>query len=589
MKVTNARYTSIDDLEKNLNLSTFNTHTTLLQVFSGFVSESEVKQIQSIIKNKNDKIIFVGSTTAGEIYEGEVYENSINISIMEFENTTFKQSYFIDEDDFNLGEKIATSLFTKNTKATILFIDGLHTNGNDVIDGISSINNSIPLAGGMAGDNGFLTNTFVFDSNGVYSKGSVAVSLNSDVLNVFTQYELNWQAIGHTMTVTKAHKNRLYEIDGISVSDIYTKYLGARVGDNLPFSATEFPLLKIDDEGFEICRTFVHQFDDGSLLTIGNLEVGDKVRFSFGNVDLILKSTNKKLRKYKSFHPDIIFVYSCAARKSLLQSKISQELAPLNAVAPNVGFFTYGEIYHLQKKNALLNESFTILALSENDVDVDKEIDFIEDVEKEKTENIFEDKYFLVLDALTHLSNKVIEELEEARKELEDQSNRDFLTGLYNRRYFNEISKSFMRIAWREKRFSAIISLDIDNFKRINDTYGHDVGDIVIKKLADIMRETVRKSDIISRFGGEEFIILLPFTDLQGAYKTAEKLRKNVQNNKLRLEDGTILQFSVSIGVDAILESDNSIEEALKRADNALYEAKRTGKNKVVLYQHHKG
>jgi len=589
MVVINKKYLTIDELSHGLDLTGLDPQKSLIQIFSGYILESEIKQIQSIIKQKNEDIIFIGTTTAGEIFEGDSLEKTIVVSIIKFETTTIKENYFNDLDDFQLGKKVALELIHKQTKAMILFIDGLQSNGNDIIDGISSINNTIPIAGGLAGEDGKLVASFIFDQNGVYSKGCVAIALQSNRLKILNEYQLNWQAIGQVMTVTKANKNRLYELNGVNASEMYTRYLGENIGKNLPYSAVEFPLLKIDDEGFEICRTFVHQFDDGSLLTIGNLEVGDKVRFSFGNVDLILKSTNKKLRKYKSFHPDIIFVYSCAARKSLLQSKISQELAPLNAVAPNVGFFTYGEIYHLQKKNALLNESFTILALSENDVDVDKEIDFIEDVEKEKTENIFEDKYFLVLDALTHLSNKVIEELEEARKELEDQSNRDFLTGLYNRRYFNEISKSFMRIAWREKRFSAIISLDIDNFKRINDTYGHDVGDIVIKKLADIMRETVRKSDIISRFGGEEFIILLPFTDLQGAYKTAEKLRKNVQNNKLRLEDGTILQFSVSIGVDAILESDNSIEEALKRADNALYEAKRTGKNKVVLYQHHKG
>jgi len=227
---------------------------------------------------------------------------------MEFQNTIVKQGYFTDENDYKMGQSIATSLFGDNTKAMILFIEGLQTNGNDVVDGISSIDSSVPIAGGLAGDNGYIVKTFVFDANGVYSRGSVAASLNSDHLNIFTQYQLNWQAIGKTMTVTKVEKNRLYEIDGLNASEIYKKYLGERIGNDLPFSATEFPLLKIEDDGLEVCRVISHKFDDGSLLTVGNLEVGDKVRLSFGNVDLILNDTKNNIKKYHSFQPEAIYI-----------------------------------------------------------------------------------------------------------------------------------------------------------------------------------------------------------------------------------------------------------------------------------------
>ena len=422
MKVTNKNYANIQELNTQLDLSNIKVENTLIQVFTGLITENDVNEIHSLIKSKNSQALFVGSTTAGEIYEGTVQENSINISIVEFENTTVKQGYFIDEDDFTLGSKIAKSLFRDNSKAMILFIDGLQTNGNDVVDGISSINTTIPLAGGMAGDNGGFVQTFVFDSNGVYSKGCVAVSLNSDVLNVFTDYQLNWQPIGQTMTVSKAEKNRLYEIDGISASEIYRKYLGDKVGDNLPFSATEFPLLKIEDDGLEICRTFVHQFEeDGSLLTIGNLEVGDKVKLAFGNVDLVLNSTKDNVQEYQKFQPDAIFTYSCTARRAFLQSEIVTELNPLNSIAPNCGFFTYGEIFHKNNKNSLLNITLTIFGLSENSID-NKNTETLgsvkEDDESEK--NFITNKHFLVLDALTHLSNTVIEEIDKAHKKIQD-------------------------------------------------------------------------------------------------------------------------------------------------------------------------
>jgi len=581
MKLTNKKFSTIEELSQRLNLDGFDKDKTLLQIFSGFIKEVEVKKIQSIIKEKNRDIIFIGTSTAGEIFEGQSIENSISIAIMEFEDTIIKEDFFIDKNDFALGREIGSKLFSEKTKVMILFIDGLKTNGNDLIDGISSINNSIPLAGGLAAEDGHLEETFIFDKNGVYSKGCVAAALDSDVLNVYTEYQLNWKAIGQTMTVTKAEKNRLYELNGVNVSEMYTKYLGKNVGDNLPYSAIEFPLLKIDEDGLEICRTFTYQFEeDKSLLTIGNLEVGDKVRFSFGNIDLILKNTKNNLKKYSSIDPDGIFIYSCAARKSLLQSKSSQELLPLNRVASNIGFFTYGEIFHTKNKNLLLNESFTLLALSEKSLDsLEIEEEFV--VEEKKIDNFLTDKHFLLLDALTNLTSTVIMELEEAQQQLLEQSHKDFLTGLYNRRYFYEIAKNFIKISQREKKQSSVISIDIDKFKKINDTYGHAIGDKVLKKLAEILMKNTRSSDVVARFGGEEFIILLPLTNIQGAYELAEKLRVVTQDSKVKIDNGDIVTFTISLGISSIDKSD-SIEEFLHRADKALYAAKTNGRNRVV-------
>jgi len=582
MEVINNQYFSIKDLDTNLDISNLNSSKTLIQVFTGFILENEVKQIQDIIRNKNNKIIFIGSTTAGEIYKGDIYEQSIIVSIMKFEKTTINHGYFNDNNDYNLGKQIATSLFSKNTKATILFIEGMKTNGNDVIDGISSINNSIPIAGGLAGDNGYFMDTFIFDNNGVYSKGSVAVSLNSSSLNVLTQYQLNWQAIGKTMTVTKANKNRLYEIDGISAQQIYKKYLGEKIGNNLPFSATEFPLLKIESDGLEVCRAFTHLFEDGSLLTVGNLEIGDKVRLAFGNVDLILKSTKEGLKKYHTFQPEVICLYSCAARKAFLQEEIVAELTPLSKIAPTAGFFTYGEIYHNNNRNSLLSISLTSLALSEQDkqiINIDENNIFDDNSEK----NFIQKKHYIVLDALTTLSNTVIAELEEAKQQLKEQANKDYLTGLYNRRYFNEIAQDLIHISKREKKDFSVIMIDIDKFKNVNDTYGHSIGDEVIKTLAQLLKETTRQSDIVSRFGGEEFALLLPFTSKDNGYKIAKKIRKTVENNTIELEDGQILKFTISLGVDFIKPSDTNISQALNRADSALYIAKESGRNKVVI------
>jgi len=578
MKVTNIHYFSIEELEQELKITSLDTKKVVLQIFSGFITEEEVQLIQKIIKDKNSELLFIGTTTSGEIYEGEIYEKSINISIMQFEKTTFKNAYFHGNDDYTIGEEIAHSLFVEDTKAAILFTDAIETNTNDIIDGISSVDSSVVLAGGIAGDNGYFNKTLIFDQNGVYSKGCVVLCLNSEDLEVFTQYQLNWQAIGKMMSVTKVEKNRLYEIDGINVSAIYTKYLGEKIGSKLPFSATEFPLLKIEKNGQEVCRAITHKYDDGSLATVGNLEVGDKVRFAFGNVDLIVNNTKEAIDSY-NFQPEALYIYSCAARKAFLQSEITAELQPFNNIASNIGFFTYGEIYHHKGVNTLLSTSMSILAMSENE---HKPLPKQGKSNRHNAKTFLENKHYLILEALTNLSNTVISELEEAKQQLKEQANRDYLTGLYNRRFFNEIAQDLILISRREQKPFSVVMLDIDRFKSINDTYGHSVGDDVIKTLSNTIIETVRASDIVSRYGGEEFALLLPFTDIDGAYEIAHKIRKNVESKKISIYDGHIIQFTVSLGVDAILPTDINIEQALTRADNALYLAKKSGRNRVV-------
>ncbi len=588
MRISNKKYSSPEDLYQNLNLTNLDSKRTLIQIFSGFIAESEIKRIQSIFKEKNSEIAFIGTTTAGEIFNGEAYEHSILVSILEFEETEVRYGFFGDENDYETGVQLARTLFTDKTRVAILFADALNTNGSDLADGISSENPDVPIVGGLAGDNGNLASTFIFNNDGVYCKGVVAAVLNSDKLKVFMNYHLNWQPIGQVMTVTKARKNRLFEIDGRNISDVYTEYLGTKVGENLPHSAIEFPLICFQDR-FEICRTFVHQFDDGSLLTLGNLEVGDKVRFSFGNVDLILNDIISCTDNYYSYDPEVVFIYSCTARKTFLQSDIDIELKQVNRLAPCCGFFSYGEFFHRDRRNMLLNLSLTLLMLTEKSSSSPRNKFLAGTLKGYQEKNFFKNKHFLVLDALIHLSNKVIHKLEEVNRELckseeklKELANRDYLTNLYNRRYFNEIATLYFKNAKREKNDISIIVLDIDRFKIINDTYGHNVGDEVIKDLSALLMEHTRECDLVARFGGEEFAILMPFTSKDGAIRIAERIRSVVESHEITVGNAHI-KFTISLGVDYVdIEKDLSVLQALDRADIALYAAKNGGRNRVV-------
>lgn len=168
---------------------------------------------------------------------------------------------------------------------------------------------------------------------------------------------------------------------------------------------------------------------------------------------------------------------------------------------------------------------------------------------------------------------------------LTTQAIRDPLTGLYNRRFLDE---SLQREIYRANRYShpiSLLMLDIDHFKKINDTYGHETGDAVLKNIALILQKYSRKSDIACRFGGEEFILILPETTLQIAFQRAEELRQAVTDLHVQCEGKTIQNLTISIGVSSYPQHGESLREITSAVDQALYKAKSSGRNKVVIAQ----
>lgn len=166
-------------------------------------------------------------------------------------------------------------------------------------------------------------------------------------------------------------------------------------------------------------------------------------------------------------------------------------------------------------------------------------------------------------------------------KELEHQAHFDHLTGLANRRYFLDQAQSELARIGRYGGDLSLIMFDIDHFKRFNDTYGHDIGDLVLQKIAETSRKTMRKNDIIGRIGGEEFVVLLPHTDNQRATDAAERLRVAIAKRRVLLESGSPLHFTASFGVISTNNKSKNIDELLIQVDAAMYQAKESGRNRV--------
>ena len=172
--------------------------------------------------------------------------------------------------------------------------------------------------------------------------------------------------------------------------------------------------------------------------------------------------------------------------------------------------------------------------------------------------------------------------LERANKELLDLSNKDYLTKVYNRRYFNDYSEKAIELINRNNQDLSIIAIDIDRFKKINDTFGHNMGDEVLIKVANILRSSIRKSDIVARFGGEEFVILLINASLDEATSIAEKIRVTIEKTIIKVDNREI-RITSSFGVATLNKENNEeITTTLQRADDLLYIAKKHGRNEVV-------
>ncbi|ADN08474.1 GGDEF domain-containing response regulator [Sulfurimonas autotrophica] len=177
--------------------------------------------------------------------------------------------------------------------------------------------------------------------------------------------------------------------------------------------------------------------------------------------------------------------------------------------------------------------------------------------------------------------NNSIEALENIQM-ITNYANRDYLTGLYNRRYFFETINEYIdEIKDSGEKFS-IGMIDIDHFKKINDTYGHDVGDKVITALADILRSSTNPHDVVARFGGEEFCVVLKNINQYSAHEIFNRLREEAEKFSFHLKDEQYINFSVSIGA-LLFNEEESLEENINAADMLLYKAKDNGRDQVVF------
>lgn len=404
-----------EPIEKLINFSLFkNEKSILIQIFCGG-TKSTLQNLVNTLIDELPQCICIGSSTDGEINNQEVSTLKTIISISTFKDTSLKTSFVKNKDSFKNGYELAKELCQEDTKLLITFTDGAKTNGEAFLKGIEAVNNSIPVSGGMAGDNAHFTQTFISSQDKVLTFGAVGVALNSKVLRVQNAYNFNWSPIGIEHTIDKVEDNRVYEISGMKPLDFYEKYLGEYVAKALPATGIEFPLI-VKRNGLPIARAVINKHKDGSLSFAGNLYKGDVVKLGFGNVELIMNNPVESLFDECNINnAESFFIYSCMARRRYMPSMIDIEIKPFSQIAPTSGFFTYGEFYHKNGHNELLNQTLTIVALSE----LDCESYLKKDSCNLNTQTNVISEHGRSLQALTHLIQQSSKDYNNQSKELE--------------------------------------------------------------------------------------------------------------------------------------------------------------------------
>ncbi|WP_292661000.1 EAL domain-containing protein [Nitratifractor sp.] len=540
----------------------------LIQVFLGNPSQEAVKEIQRLLRERFPHAQVLGTTTDGAIMNAEaVTAGSTVLSFTQFDRTDLHSVLVKNENnDFKkTGERLAQALVREKTRAVIAFTEGLHTNGENFLLGFNQYAPEISIAGGMAGDNGRLRETFVFTANESTSDGAVGVALDNPNLSVYTRYSFNWIPIGKRMVVTKSRGNRVYEIDNKPAYDVYARYLGQEIARRLPASGIEFPLI-LDRPNATVGRAVTQTFSDGSLSFAGNIPQGEFVRFGVGNAELIRQNGVENAKKLNHHPIESVFIYSCMARRHFMGEEIESELLPLQALGPASGFFTYGEFFHSHKKTQLLNQSITLLALSESNEKRNAEIR-----EAKLLGNTEQDR----IKALAHLSNTVSREFEnlnlrlqqriqEKTNEILNQAYTDRLTGLPNRlKLIHSLHEAIGRY---------LVLIDIDNFTSLNDFFGFSVGDSILRSVADSIGSYLdgNRTDLY-KLPSDGYAVVNH--DIKSEGELLEWLEKfsTFMKQQIVEYDNQAVTISVTMGATRIEGA-----ESLTHADLALKHAQRT-------------
>ncbi|MBR1761343.1 MAG: diguanylate cyclase [Schwartzia sp.] len=549
----------------------------LVSVFSGWDDEEETSALLRRLSEMLPEAVVFGTTSAGEILSGYLSEQTAILNFVFFDATEVR----LHTVDFSVAPpEEGAALLAEQLKSEAAAGIGIFLANNDrqshgFLSNLHPLPEHAKVFGAIAGSSG-PSGSRVFAGARAISQGAVVLSFIGEELRIQLNVSVGWQPLGPSFAITKMDgDNVIRELDGNSPKHIYKKYLTLSPED-IRHENLLFPLC-VKRDGHKLMRLPSECTDDGALIIGGDCREGELVRLAYGDPGKILDASYKARLDIMNFAPEAILMLNCVSRRFFLREDANQELRPFPKIAPSVGFYVHGEIIGNRHGGvSLLNMSLVTASFREGA----QSEDYAAPIELAPRTQDLNDMMKLV-HCLANFVEVTSTEAEMANEQLTTLASIDRLTGLYNRGETETIFRKELLRNRGNDRVLSVIMIDLDDFKSVNDTFGHAVGDRVLRWSARALQENIRRGDAAGRWGGEEFLIILPGARLQDAAEVAERIRTAFEAGHI-LPDGR--SVTGSIGVAQYPERGN-IMVFYRNLDQALYRAKEEGKNRVCLVE----
>lgn len=553
--------------------------STLVQVYIDNPEHGWHVQLVEVLTARLPGAIVVGASSGGGIAQGRLARDSTVIATLFFTSTRLKAVALEGAlgGEYALGQDLAQACADPELRAILLLAPPTRLDCALLLDGLQSgTAREVQIFGGGAAETRDGQAPRVLLQNQALSQGAVAVALSGPELYVEQHLQFSWKPLGPALTLTEVRGFQILSIDGRPATEVYRRYLRIEPDDD-DIYLLEFPLI-VERDSLPFARNPVALSQDGSVRLVASVRQGEVARLGYLDIDDAVANVGRLRERLAAFGPQAILLFSCICRHFTLQQDVEFETRPFQAMANSAGFFTYGEFGRVGERAHLFNSSQVVVGLREGPARPMAAP--LEPEPRNSTERIrFRHAY--VTSRLFHSVSSLSEELDAANRKLRHFVDHDALTGVLNRYALD--SQLDIELA-RSQRYGyelALLMLDLDHFKRLNDEFGHLFGDQVLKSFTQTVTGCMRASDSLYRYGGEEFVLVLPQTSMAHACTVAEKVRQWVADMRLPGEQAQGLRVTCSIGVAAYPGDGDSGRALLEAADQAMYRAKESGRNRV--------
>lgn len=539
-----------------------------ISIFTHWNDPALIQAMTDGLSKAFPRAAIAGLTTAGGIEDGQMNTGKTILSFMAFDESPVEVLHY------NM----------KDLRAVEILETQLTGNVEPFLDAISALPPSVAIFGGGADTDDLNQPSYIFDKEAIMNEGFV-IMLFRGTVKVLTRSVLGWQPLGRQVTITAMDGNMVIkELDHIAVN-FYEKYLKIDPSVDFDKKTLSFSLV-VEKDGVELVRLPMSCHKNGSLVFNIALHVGDKLRMAYGDPNEIINGSRRVLGRIRDFGPQGMLLFSCVVRRYYLKDDVNQILSAYERITPAAGGYTRGEIDRIEGHVYTMNMNLVSAAFREETKDHKRTIaDITGDpshMENDPALNL--DDFLSTVQCLVSFITVTSKELSDAYQKLAFVAGHDSLTDLLNRGRIEWVLRHLIEDTNKTHHTFSAIMIDIDSFKHINDTYGHSVGEDVLIRLADIMKSGVRPTDYAGRWGGDEFVILLPDTDIDQSEEVADRMRRNFAEADI-LPDGKAV--TASFGVTTSYEGE-TLESFYRRMDSALYTAKGAGKNQVILLRSEK-